>query len=145
MDEVTKADIKQLNSFLRGELAAVETYRQCIEKIREPILRQELEDLRRSHEQRVDVLQRHIRQLGGRPETHSGVWGKMARLLEGSARMFGPNAAISMLEEGEDHGRDDYNRDLAKLSPQEQEFVRARILPEQRKSHEGLSRLHHAL
>ncbi|HVU05775.1 MAG TPA: DUF2383 domain-containing protein, partial [Polyangiaceae bacterium] len=111
MQHRTNADtVKHLNSFLRGELSAVETYRQAIGKLDGFPHRKTLEDCSRSHQQRATVLEQEILRRGGQPAKDSGIWGSFATLVEGGAAMLGNKAAISALEEGEDHGRDDYRR-----------------------------------
>jgi uncharacterized protein (TIGR02284 family) len=141
MEASMEKDIDKLNSFLRGELSAVETYRQCIEKVSNPSVRDALVELQQSHQDRVQKLQERIQMLGGEAETSSGPWGSFAKIMQGGAAAFGEKSAVSMLEEGEDHGRDDYERDVDKLSPSNQEFVRQEILPEQHKTHDALSRI----
>src|SRR5262245_1485069 len=54
-----------LNSFLRGEISAVETYRQAIEKVNKPQLQSQLQACLQSHTQRVQALSEQIRTLGG--------------------------------------------------------------------------------
>ena len=95
--------IDTLNSFLRGEISAVETYRQAIEKLHDQPEVSTLTECLHSHEQRVSLLDREIQRLGGRPAQGSGSWGAFAKLLEGGATLFGPKTAIAALEEGEDH------------------------------------------
>src|SRR5262245_5223780 len=107
--------IDQLNSFLRGEMAAVETYRDALTKISDLRERRELEECMRSHDRRVQMLRDRILELGGTPADSSGPWGTFANAVEGSARLFGDKAAIAALEEGEDHGLKDYRTDLGKL------------------------------
>lgn len=137
----TNDDIKQLNSFLRGEISAVETYQQCIDKMDDASVSTQLRQLQASHSTRVTKLQQQIRTLGGTPETDSGVWGSFAKLVEGGAKVFGTSAAIAALEEGEDHGKSDYKGDLKDLSPTVQQFVRNQLVPEQQKTHDALSAL----
>lgn len=139
------SQVDQLNSFLRGEIAAVETYRQAIEKLRDSAHVITLRDCMRSHEQRVTALTLELRRLGGAPATGSGAWGTFAKLVEGGAKVFGEKAAIAALEEGEDHGRDDYRRDIDKLSLEVRRFVQATLLPEQERTHRALSNLKHSL
>ena len=138
-------NIKHLNSFLRGELSAVQTYDQAIEKMRqeEPTLTEELRACRESHRRRVDELTREVRRLGGEPSTDSGVWGSFAKIVEGGAKLLGKKAAIAALEEGEDHGRNDYERDVNDLDPACRDFVRQKLIPEQLKTHDVLSALKH--
>lgn len=135
-------DIDQLNSFLRGEISAVETYDQAISKLAdEPALAESLRACRASHDRRVTALRGEIQRLGGDPADGSGVWGAFAKAVEGGAKMFGKSAAIAALEEGEDHGRDDYLGDLEKLSPAIRSFVQTQLVPEQKRTHDALSRL----
>jgi uncharacterized protein (TIGR02284 family) len=128
-----------MNSFLRGELSAVETYRQAIAQLGDHPLRQQLQECQRSHQMRVETLTHWIRQLGGAPADSSGLWGSLARLIEGAATVFGVKAAIAALEEGEDHGRNDYWRDLDKLDLESRRFIEYQILPEQERTHALMS------
>ena len=50
------ATVDTLNGFLRGEISAVETYRQALDKLQTSSSRVQLEQCRRSHEQRVERL-----------------------------------------------------------------------------------------
>jgi demethoxyubiquinone hydroxylase (CLK1/Coq7/Cat5 family) len=131
-------DVSQLNSFLRGELSAVETYDQCIRKIQDVAVKSQLESLRASHRRRAALLEQRIRTLGGEPAEDSGLWGGVAKIVEGSAGIFGDSAAVSALEEGEDHGLNDYRQDLSKLSFSERQFVEEELLPEQVRPHNFL-------
>ena len=138
----TSDDIDQLNSFLRGEISAVETYDQAIENLEgEPALAESLRACRASHDRRVYALRGEIRRLGGEPADGSGVWGAFAKAVEGGAQVFGKSAALAALEEGEDHGRDDYIGDLEKLTPATKSFVQSHLVPEQKRTHDALSRL----
>ena len=144
MTHDTEQDIKQLNSFLRGERSAVETYDQCISKMDDMTIREQLEYFRNSHAQRVQKLSARISTLGGVPDDDSGTWGSFAKLVEGGAKVFGKKAAIAALEEGEDHGVKDYSRDLDDLTPATRQFVTSELVPEQRRTHDALSALKHS-
>ncbi len=134
-------DVKCLNVFLRNELSAVETYDQCIKKIDDARIASGLADLQNSHQLRAQLLRQKIAELGGEAENSSGMWGSFAKMVEGSASMFGERAAIAALEEGEDRGRDNYIEKSDDLSPELQRFVNAELLPEQRRSHDMLNRI----
>src|SRR5690606_5254473 len=110
MTNITEQDINQLNSFLRGELSAVETYEQCVEKMTDSSIVAQLRSLQESHRRRAELLSDRVRLLGGKPAQGSGVWGSFAKLAEGSAKIFGESAAVSALGEGEEHGGDAYRR-----------------------------------
>ena len=140
----TTNDVKKLNSLLRGEIAAVETYDQCIEKMKDSATVVELRELRSSHQRRVEQLQQQIIALGGQPDQSSGAWGAFAKLVEGGAKVFGESAAISALEEGEDKGKRDY-ADIDDLSPTVRTFVQSVLMPEQKRTHDALSRIEHRM
>lgn len=142
--EAHEKSIDQLNSFLRGELSACETYRQALDKLVDQPFRTEVEQCLRSHEVRVAELRSRIVLLGGKPAEGSGVWGAFARAVEGGAKVFGVKAAIAALEEGEDHGLKDYKRDLEDLDLESRTLV-MRMLAEQEKTHAVLSRLKHSI
>ena len=136
-----RSDVTQLNSFLRGELAAVETYDQALNKIDDARVEQPLREVRASHDRRAYLLRQRILVLGGEPAASSGVWGGIAKLVEGGAAAFGVSPAIAALEEGEDRGRDNYRSDLDDLSPETRSFVSNTVLPEQMRTHEMVSGL----
>lgn len=138
-------DIDQLNSFLRGEISAVETYQQCLEKLESNQLASTLNTLKASHQSRAKRLREEITRLGGEPAEGAGVWGGMTKLAEGGAKLFGEKAAISMLEEGEDHGLKDYKRDYDDVGPEIRNLIATQMLPEQQRTHDRLSELKHTL
>ena len=137
--------VDTLNSFLRGEISAVETYRQAIEKLNDVTARTELEICQRSHEWRVQQLKEQVQRYGGVPSDSSGAWGSFARLIEGGAKTFGDKAAISALEEGEDHGLKLYRNDVSKLDPVARTFIETDVLPAQERTHRALSSLKHSI
>jgi hypothetical protein len=130
-----------INSFLRGEISAVETYRQAIEKLGTSTMRQKLLECQQSHQRRVEQLTQWVRQHGGTPSQGSGPWGAFAKLVEGGAKLFGEKSAVKALEEGEDHGRDDYLRDMDNLDSEAKQFINTQIFPEQLRTHDTMSAL----
>lgn len=134
-------NVDQLNSFLRGEISAVETYRQAVAALDKSTYKPQLTECQRSHEQRVSILSDHIRRLGGTPADSSGAWGAFVKLIEGGAAAMGDKAAIAVLEEGEDHGNADYKRDVVKLDPEIRTIVEQQVLPLQLRTHANMSAL----
>jgi len=130
-------DIAKLNELLRGELAAVETYEQCIERVEDVSLHSKLSNLCLSHRERIDRLRATITQLGGEPDQSSGPWGTMARLIENTAGVFGKRAAVSALIEGEEHGEKQY-RETDDLSPEVRRLVGEELWADQRRTMEML-------
>lgn len=139
--QLKEQDIDQLNSFLRGEISAVETYAHAIEKTDHTGALAVLRECHENHEARVNTLRAEIRAAGGDPSDGSGAWGAFAKAVEGGAAIFGDSAAVAALEEGEDHGLNDYRGDLDDLSPAGRDLVTKRLLPEQQKTHDAMSRL----
>ena len=137
--------ISHLNSFLRGELAAAETYRLALDKLEHSEHRPTLVQCSRSHEERARLLTEAILGRGGEPAASSGAWGSLVRMVERSAAAISESAAVAVLEEGEDHGRDDYLRDLDDLEPSSRQLIEFAILPEQRRTHDTIRAVKRAL
>lgn len=110
----TTTDITQLNSLLRGEMSAIETYRQAIAKLEQgnDFGASELHAMQKDHADAADALWHHIEQHGGKPSEGSGPWGAFAKAVEGTATLFGDTAALKGLKEGEEHGLKDYQEAL---------------------------------
>jgi uncharacterized protein (TIGR02284 family) len=140
----TISSIEQLNSFLRGEISAVETYRLALAKLDEGSpARAELEANLASHDNRVSMLREAIVMSGGEPADTSGPWGTFATVVEGTARidLRRDKTAIAALEEGEDHGLEDYRDELDDLDTEARQMVLDRLLPEQKQTHDRMSAL----
>jgi uncharacterized protein (TIGR02284 family) len=108
-------EVDDLNKCLRGELSAIETYRQALDKNRQQYANdvkfQQLTQMLRDHQDAAEQLRDCIRRLGGTPSTDSGAWGTWSQTVMGTAKLFGDKAALKALKEGEESGIKDY-RDL---------------------------------
>ena len=142
---VIEAAIGVLNKFLRGEMSAVETYRQALERLSVSASAPDLIECKGSHERRVELLTTQVYRLGGKPAETSGPWGGFAKLIEAGAKLFGEKSAIAALQEGEDHGLKLYrnNDDLDRLDLATRDFVMQSLLPEQERTHRIASALKH--
>lgn len=120
-----------LNTFLRGEMAAVEVYRYTMDRFGKSRARATLEDCLQSHVRRVQLLRRRIIAMGGVPARGAGTWGMFARTLAVWGDMMGTSSALSILELGESHGLLMYQRKLQLLAPNAHAFVEAQLLPAQ--------------
>lgn len=133
--------IERLNKLLRGELSATETYRMAIEKVKNPDYLRILRDNLQVHERKVTKIRDYVVRLGGQPSEGSGVWGAWSKLFVGGAQVFGEDAAIGALEEGEDQGLRDY-RDTVRVTDLDTDvlhFVNTDLLPDQERTHSALS------
>jgi len=103
-----------LNRCLRSELSAIETYRQALDRDRNEYGTrtefQRLSEILREHEDSAGRLRDTVRRLGGEPSTDSGAWGTWSKMVMGAAKLFGEKSALKALKEGEESGRDEYER-----------------------------------
>ena len=108
--------IERLNSALRGEISATETYRQALDKIRDEYGHdstfQQLAQMHRDHQDAVGELRNMVQSLGGTPSNDSGAWGTLSNTVMGAARVLGDRAALSALASGERTGIEDYQQAL---------------------------------
>jgi bacterioferritin (cytochrome b1) len=144
MDTTTNT-IDKLNSFLRDELAAIETYEEALHGRSAFSGKTELSQCQRSHELRVNVLRDKIVSLGGKPATTSGFQGAWKKLIEGTAVAIGPDTAIRALESGEDNVLRDYRKGIQAMDPDVRTFLERTCLPEEEYTHRTLSELKHRL
>jgi uncharacterized protein (TIGR02284 family) len=108
----TAQDTKTLNSLLRGEISAIETYQQALAKLGETNCTCEMRRLHDEHIDAANMLRQHIHQHGGKPVKGSGVWGAFAKAVAGTAKLFGNTAALKALKEGEQQGVFEYEQAL---------------------------------
>jgi hypothetical protein len=137
--------VGHLNSLLRGEISAVETYRTALASVKVPTASTELTECMHSHERRVMKLRNRIVELGGTPVESSGVWGTFAKLVQESADVLGARLAIAALEEGEDRGVADYRKAMPDLDEQSRDLLEQELLPAQMRTRRAMSSLRHAL
>src|SRR4051812_3723153 len=105
-----------LNSLLRGELAATETYQQALAKVGDEQGAEQLRQIHHEHRSAANTLRQEVHKHGGQPDQDSGSWGAFAKALEGTAKLFGNAAALKALKEGEERGLKDYESALKDAS-----------------------------
>jgi hypothetical protein len=130
----------KLNALLRGELSAVETYDQVLKKLPWDEI-PELRVNRDCHFRRTQLLANAIQFKGGTPETTSGAWGALAQAATGGAKLFGRDAMIAILEEGEDRGLADYRTAMEAGDEELRQLIGVELLPAQKRTHERMSLL----
>jgi len=123
-----------LNKLLRGEISAIETYQQALEKLDDSKNATDIRRLHDEHIQAANVLRRHVHEHGGSPDKGSGAWGAFAKAVEGTAKLFGNAAAMKALKEGEEQGISDYESALRDetLPADCKELIQTRLLPQTR-------------
>ena len=139
----TAEHINVLNELLRGEISAVETYQQAMDKIGSDPGASELRQLHDEHRNAANTLRQHIHSHDGTPDHGSGAWGTWAKAVTGVAKLFGNTAALKALKEGEEHGIKNYEKALEdKDLPEEcKTLIRSQLLPKTRTHVPVLDRL----
>jgi hypothetical protein len=132
-----------LNSLLRGELAATETYQQAIARLDGGPGLDELRMIHAEHREAANTWRQQVHRFGGKPDQGSGAWGVWARLVEGSAKALGTTAALTVLKEGEDQGVKDYDKALRNetLPGECKSLIIGRLLPQTRSHVQHLDRI----
>lgn len=130
--------VEQLNSFLRGEISAAETYRMALDKISESEQSAAtnigmLREIQEEHGRAAQALRDRIEELGGEPSDTSGAWGTWAKMTQGTANLFGDASALKGLKEGEEHGLNDYQRGLDELDVTTRQMVQNQLIPSQQR------------
>jgi uncharacterized protein (TIGR02284 family) len=130
--------VRQLNSLLRGEISAVETYKMALDNNgssdqtsmdRLSMLR----EIQSEHGQAAQLLRERIRDLGGEASDSSGAWGAWAQTVQGTANLFGDTAALKSLKEGEEHGLKDYQEALDDVDSTSRDLIETQLIPNQQR------------
>jgi uncharacterized protein (TIGR02284 family) len=139
----TDNTIKTLNTLLRGELAATETYQQALSKVGTESGAADLRRIHDEHRGAANTLRQHIHQHGGKSDQGSGAWGTWAKAVEGTAKAFGNTAALKALKEGEEHGIKSYEDTLKdeNVLTDCKTLIRSTLLPQTRAHIPVLDRL----
>ncbi|MDQ5871490.1 MAG: PA2169 family four-helix-bundle protein [Acidobacteriota bacterium] len=125
--------VDQLNSLLRGEISSVETYEQAIRKVDDEHASDAtaLRAIAQEHGEAAQALRDEIRRLGGEADNSSGPWGVWAKVVEGTAKLFGDASALKALKEGEEHGLKDYREALDDVDEPARVLITNRLIPNQ--------------
>jgi len=139
----TVSQIDLMNGYLRGELAATETYQQALDKLGKEPCWAELRQIHTEHREAANTFREHVRQAGGIPHHSSGAWGGWAKLIEGTAKIFGKKAALKALKEGEEYGKRDYEETVEEddCHPACRNYILATLLPRQQAHITALDRM----
>src|SRR5436190_10987677 len=133
----TDEGCRQLNSFLRGEISAAETYRMAIDKAGDSDKNAAnlglLREIQEEHGRAAQAIRDRIRELGGEPSDSSGAWGAWAKFTQGTANLFGDASSLKSLKEGEEHGLKDYEEGIDDVDATSMELVTNQLVPAQQR------------
>jgi bacterioferritin (cytochrome b1) len=127
--------VSELNSILRGEIAAAETYAMAIEKMieegREPAHIALMRALRQEHVQAAQSIRGRIAAIGGIADENSGAWGAWAKFAIGTAQIFGDSAVVRTLKDGEAHGLKDLEEAAKSVDTESAAMIETELAPAQ--------------
>ena len=106
MSNLIKDD--NIKDLVKGERAAVETYKQVFEKYGTDATIDQLRTVSADHKKTMLTLEDIAKSKGISFSSDSGAWGSWAKVVTGSAKMLGEKAALKALKEGEEHGLKQY-------------------------------------
>ena len=130
--------MERLNSYLRGEVSAVETYRMVIEKFSMesnssiPDISR-LRQIQVEHTRTAQALRDRIGELGGTAAESAGLRGGWAKFTMEVAKMFGHVTALKMLKEAEEHGMKDLQKGIEEIDGTTAHLVQNQFIPAQQR------------
>jgi len=132
------AIITQLNSLLRGEISAAETYKMAIDKLSDSDRSRSsdcncLRDMQEDHGRAAQKIRARITELGGEASNSSGAWGAWAMTVQGTMNIFGNASALKALKEGEEHGLKDYQEALDDVDSMSRSMIESEFIPNQQR------------
>jgi len=121
-----------LNSLLRSEISASDTYSQAIPRVASDV--EVLREIAREHGRAVNDLREAIKGVGGIPDETSGIWPALPpRVYEGPAQVFGEAATLQVLKDVEERGLGDYQDALKRLNGSASDLISDSVIPAQLK------------
>jgi rubrerythrin len=123
----------QLDDLIRGEMAAVRTYDNVLEKVKDAKEVEKLKTIRKDHVNAVEKLKTFAGKDVKEDTNSSGAWGTFATAWTGGAKLFGDEAALKALNQGEEHGIREYKEALDddSIKPELKQMIRTQFLPKQ--------------
>lgn len=123
----------QLDDLIRGEMAAVKTYDQVIEKTSDEKEREKLVSIRDDHKNAVEKLKGFANRDVKEDTTSAGAWGAFTKAWTGSAKLFGNKTALKALSQGEEHGISEYKEALEddSIKPELKQMIKTQFIPKQ--------------
>ena len=129
--------VRQLNSLLRGEISAAETYRMAIDKVVNSSQNAAdvglLQQIQEEHGRAAQGIRDRILELGGEASDSSGAWGAWAKTVQGTMNLFGDASSLKALKEGEEHGLKDYQTVLGDVDPTSAQLIQNQLIPAQQR------------
>jgi bacterioferritin len=116
--------IDTLNELLKGEHMAIHIYDKTKGLQQDSQVANMLNKFESDHERHAEQLTQRIYELGGNPNTNTGLSGLMANLTSMINSIRGPKQLLEQVYDGEDKGIHAYEERLNSLDPVSQDTVR---------------------
>jgi uncharacterized protein (TIGR02284 family) len=139
----SESTVEQLNSLLRGEISAAETYRMAIDKVAQDATQNAglLREIQEEHGRAAQGLRDCIREVGGEATDSSGAWGAWAKTVQGTMNFFGDASNLKALKMAEEHGLHDYERAIKNVDATSAQLLQNQLIPAQRRHIDLLDQL----
>jgi hypothetical protein len=136
-------EIDTLNSLLRCQLAAIETYDRAINKLEDQHVLADLQAIREEHLLAETLLREVVLELGGEPVDASEPWSACSAAITGAEKVIGPATALAALKQGEEHSINEFEDSLKheNMNVESKNLIRSNLLPTSRKHVAELNRL----
>ena len=123
----------QMDDLIRGEMSAVKTYSQVLEKVTDKNEKAKLEMIRRNHENAVSKLKQYATEEVKEDTEGTGAWGAFTKAWTGGAKLFGNKTALKALSQGEEHGLKEYREALEdkNINTDLKTTIKTELLPKQ--------------
>lgn len=115
--------IDTLNELLKGELMAMNIYRETKDLQGDEQVKSMLRQFAQDHEEHARLLAERIKELGGTPISSAGMAGAMASLSSKFNALRGPSHLLEQVYAGEDKGVHAYEDRVDELDPQSQQLI----------------------
>ncbi len=119
------------NALLIGEIAAVETYSQVIDKFDAAAIDTALDRIRADHQENVLELRKFISNSALEPASGSGTWSGIQETLQIADALLGESPVLKNLQAGEELGISQYENALANADVSEaaKAIIKCTLLP----------------
>ncbi|WP_051624329.1 DUF2383 domain-containing protein [Clostridium akagii] len=105
-EKLKKTSISELNTILKGEYMAIDSYEKYIDNISDANAKSELQKIQKEHKTQAISLAERVQNLGGIPTKNIGVIGKVAETISDIADITKskPSSYIKKALNGENQG-----------------------------------------
>lgn len=107
----SRETIEVCKSLLNGELSAIESYDLALEKFDREVEQPVLRAVRENHQANAERLREQLAELGAKPSSEPET-GPFAQAVAETTSILGRFPTLTALEEGEEHGIDEYEKAL---------------------------------